>query len=78
MRSKLPLRVRGVELEVRAPSGARDCDRNSRLSEWRLRAPSIPMSGHTCQLLGRERKPALAQQKRLRRLVLNSFNSAQQ
>ena len=78
VRSKLPLRVRGIKQRVRVPSDARDPDRSTRPSERCQRAPSILMSSRTLQLLGYVRKPTLAQQKRLQLLVPISFKRAPQ
>ena len=49
-----------VELPVRAPSCARDRDRNYGTSGRRLKASGIPMSSRTRQILGRVRKPSQA------------------
>ena len=76
VRSKLPSRARGFEQPVCAQNCARDRDRKDGPSERCLRAPGILMISHTCQLLGRVRKPALVQQTRLHHLVLNNFERA--
>ena len=57
VRSKLRSRVRGVEQPIRAPSGVRDHDRDSVPLGRHMRAPGIPMSSRTRQLLGCVRKP---------------------
>ena len=51
VRSKLPTRVRGVEQQIRAPSGARDLDRDwgSVLLGRYMLTPRIPMCSSTCQ-----------------------------
>ena len=73
VRSKLSSCVRGIELPVYAPCGARGRDCNSRPSERRLRCPAVLMSSRTLQLSVNEPQSALYQQKQSQCLVLNSF-----
>ena len=65
--------MRGVEVPVRAPTGAYRCVRGSGLAVRRLKESGISMSSCTSEMFRCTRKPALDLQKRLGRLDLNGL-----